>query len=69
MRIFEKIVSELRRLPPEDQAQVLGFVEFLKQKTARKEEQLFNDFSLSAVMRDMEEEPELYSDLDIREPI
>ena len=57
--------QELRRLPPE----VLDFVEFLKHREARKEEQQFKDFSLHAAMRGIEEEPEIYSKSDIREPI
>jgi len=69
MSTAEKIVQELRRLPPEEQSEVLDFVEFLNHRKARKEEQQFKDFSLHAAMRGMEEEPELYTESDIREPI
>jgi len=69
MSTAEKITQELRRLPPEEQSEVLDFVEFLKHRIARKEDQQFKDFSLSTAMRGMEEEPEIYSESDIREPI
>ena len=65
----ERTIQELRRLPPEVQSEVLDFVEFLKHRKARKENQEFTDFSLHAAMRGMEEEPEIYSESDIREPI
>ncbi len=48
---------------------MLRLVEFLKHRKARKDDKHFKEFSLDAAMRGMEEEPELYSENDIREPI
>lgn len=69
MSTAQRIAHELRRLPPEEQSEVLDFVEFLKHRKARKDDKHFKEFSLDAAMRGMEEEPELYSENDIREPI
>lgn len=38
-------------------------------RKARKDDKQFKDFSLNAAMRGMEEEPELYSESDIRESL
>ncbi len=69
MSTEDRIADELRQLPPEEQLEVLDFVEFLKHRKARKEHTQYADFSLTSAMRDIAEEPELYSANDIREPI
>ena len=66
MGTVEKIASEVSRLEPSEQAEVLNFVEFLKKKHARKDGEGFYEFSLSNAMRGVEEEPDLYSAEDIR---
>ena len=69
MSTVERITSEVSDLKPEDQAEVLDFVEFLKRRKRLREERDFKDFSLSSAMRGMEDEPDLYDEMDIREPI
>ena len=67
MGTAEKIVAELESLKPEEQAEVLDFVEFLKNRKTLREEEEFKDFSLKTAMRGMEDEPDLYSLKDVRE--
>ena len=69
MSTADKIADELRQLPPEEQSEVLDFVEFLKHRKGRKQEKQFASFSLTNAMRGIAEEPELYTTDDIREPI
>lgn len=69
MSTSQKIASEVSRLRPEEQSEVLDFVEFLKRRSALKQEREFKDFSLSSAMRGMEDEPDLYSAEDIRESL
>ncbi len=69
MSTIEKITSEVSHLRPEEQAEVLDFVEFLKTKKAAREESDWKNRSLESAMRGMENEPDLYSTEDVREPI
>ena len=69
MSIAERIAREIGQLPPEEQSEVLDFVEFLKQRKARNDDAQFKEFSLNAAMRGMEEEAELYGESDIHEPL
>ncbi|MCC5790157.1 MAG: hypothetical protein JJT75_11015 [Opitutales bacterium] len=67
MSTAERILQELSTLRPEKQAEVLEFVEFLKTKAERNEDELFMRASLASAMRGMEEEEDLYSEADILE--
>ena len=46
---------------------MLEFVEFLKEKEKRSEENALRDASLASAMRGMEEEESLYSESDVIE--
>ncbi len=67
MSIAEKIAQDLTGLPESAQAEVLGFVEFLKSKAAAAEEGDWSDFSLTQALHGMENEPNLYSEHDLKE--
>lgn len=69
MGIAEKIFHEIEGLRPEKQSEVLEFVEFLKEKERKHEEQSLKGGSLSAAMRGMEDEEDLYAESDVIEPI
>lgn len=72
---LDDLVSKVSRLPPSRQQEVLDFVAFLEQRyghSAREEqtywsETHFNDMSVQQAMRDIEDEPDLYSDDDLKE--
>jgi hypothetical protein len=53
MSTAERIIQELSRLRPERQSEVLDFIEFVKEKEKKKEENLFFESSLSSAMRGM----------------
>ena len=67
MNTAERIIQELSSLRPEKQAEVLEFVEFLKTKSEKEEEELLEKNSLASAMRGMEDEEDLYSESDIVE--
>ncbi len=71
MILAEEIVERVQRLPEPLQAEVLDFVEFLLAKTSgesgKEENRLWMGFSLQSAFRDMEDEPELYTDGDLKE--
>ncbi len=54
---------------PEKQSEVLEFVEFLKAKERKDEENDFGDASLATAMRGMEDAERLYSGSDIIEKL
>jgi hypothetical protein len=57
----ERIIEELKSIPESAQAEVLDFVEYLKSKNSRKEEDSeWSKFSLHSAMRGIEEEPSPY---------
>jgi hypothetical protein len=64
MSLEEKIISQLQDLSESKKAEVLDFVEYLRSKT--DEVDWFN-FSLSAAMRDMEDEDSAYNLDDLKE--
>ena len=67
MDIVERIIEELKSIPESSQAEVLDFVEYLKSKKRRKEEDSeWSRFSLDSAMRGIEEEPSPYGIKDIR---
>ncbi len=68
MDIVERIIEELKSIPESDQTEVLDFVEYLKSKKSRKEEDSkWAQFSLDSAMRGIEEEPSPYGIEDIKE--
>jgi hypothetical protein len=71
MTFSERIVERVQRLPEPLQAEVLDFVELLIAKTSgdfrEQENQHWMRFSLESALRDMESEPDLYSDKDLKE--
>ena len=67
MSTAERIIQELSGLRPERQSEVLDFIEFVKEKEKKKEEELFFESSLSSAMRGMEDEEAIYSEADINE--
>jgi len=68
MDIVEKIIEELNSIPESDQAKVLDFVEYLKSKRRRKEEDSeWSRFSLDSAMSGIEEEASPYGIKDIKE--
>ena len=67
MSTAERIIQELAELRPERQSEVLDFIEFMKEKEKKKEENLFFESSLSSAMRGMEDEDATYFEADITE--
>ena len=69
MSTAEQIIHEIATLRPEKQSEVLEFVEFLKEKEKRNEENALREASLSSAMRGMEDEESLYTESDVVEKI
>jgi len=68
MDTFHRIVEELKSVPESEQAEVLDFVERLKSRKERKDEDSeWSMFSLRSALRGIEEEPSPYSVDDIKE--
>ena len=67
MNTAEHIIQELSELRPERQSEVLDFIEFVKEKEKKTEENSFFELSLSSAMRGMEDEDAIYSEADINE--
>ncbi len=67
MRISEKIVEGVNTLPESKQIEILDFVEYLKQKSAKEIDKAWSDLSVSSAMRGMETEESLYSQIDLKE--
>jgi len=68
MNIVEKIIEQLKSMPESDQAEVLDFLEYLKSKKRRNEEESgWSRFSLESAMRGIEEESSSYGIEDIKE--
>ena len=67
MSTAEQIIHEITGLRPEKQSEVLEFVEFLKEKERKLEDNAFKEASLASAMRGMEDEEILYSESDIIE--
>ena len=64
MSLEEKIIQHIHELPESKKAEVLDFVEYLRNKI---EERDWSDFSLSFAMRGMENEISPYSLEDLKE--
>lgn len=62
MDIVQRILEEVKSMPESDKTEVLDFVEYLKSKKVRKDEESeWSRFSLDSAIRGIEEEPSLYS--------
>jgi hypothetical protein len=66
MTLDEKIHEYAQKLPRSFQEELFDFVQYLLMKAEQQEKQQWASFSLSSAMRDMEDEPVLYSMSDIR---
>ena len=64
MNLGEKIIRYIQELPESKKAEVLDFVEYLRNKT---EESNWSEFSLSSAMKGMENDDSIYSLKDIKE--
>ncbi|MCP4605252.1 MAG: DUF2281 domain-containing protein [Proteobacteria bacterium] len=71
MNLAAKIFDELQDMPEPQQAEVLDFLEFLKSKETREKKRSeaheWCEFSIGQAMRDMDDEPNLYSADDLKE--
>jgi hypothetical protein len=68
MNIVERILEQVKSMPESDQTEVLDFVEYLKARKGRKEEDSeWYRFSLDSAMRGIGEEPSPYGTHDIKE--
>ena len=68
MTVVQQITREVQSLPEAIQREVLDFVEFLKTRRLPVEDDGWSGFSLAHAMRGLEDEPDLYSSADIRNP-
>ncbi|HEU0293784.1 MAG TPA: DUF2281 domain-containing protein [Anaerolineales bacterium] len=66
MTLDEKIHQYVQRLPRSFQEELLDFVEYLVMKAEQQEQQDWASLSLSAAMRDIEDESVSYSLSDLR---
>jgi len=72
---LDELITKVSRLPPSRQQEVIDFVTFLEQRYGTVSEQdhadwsgaQFEKMSAEQAMRGLEEEPELYSDDDLKE--
>ncbi|MFM8380193.1 MAG: DUF2281 domain-containing protein [Planctomycetia bacterium] len=68
MTVAEQITHEVQALPEAVQREVLDFVEFLKTRRRHVENDHWSSFSLAQAMRGLEDEPDLYTRADVRNP-
>jgi Protein of unknown function (DUF2281) len=66
MTLDEKIYEYARKLPYSFQEELLDYIQYLLMKAEQQENQDWASLSLSSAMRDIEDEPALYSMSDIR---
>ena len=66
MTLDEKIHLYAQKLPHSFQEEVFDFVQYLLMKAEQQEKRDWDALSLSSAMRDMEDEPDLYSLSDLR---
>lgn len=72
---LDDLISKVSRLPPSRQQEVIDFVAFLEQRygTATPDEQSdwsdaqFKSMSVQQAMQGIEEEPDIYSEDDLKE--
>jgi hypothetical protein len=67
MNLSEKILKTVASLPESKQLEMLDFVEYLKIKTEKEENNNWNSFSIASAMRDMENEDSNYVVTDLKE--
>jgi hypothetical protein len=68
MTIEQAILERLRALPPSAQREVLDFTEFLAARLGQdRERDDWSEQSLAGALVDMDDEPELYSEADLKE--
>jgi len=66
MTLDEKIQREAQKLPHSFQEELFDFVQYLLIKAEQQENRDWASSSLSSAMRDMEDEPVLYSLSDLK---
>jgi len=66
MTLDEKIQQYAQKLPRSFQEELLDFVEYLLMKAEQQEKQEWAFLSLSSAVRDIEDEPILYSLSDLK---
>ena len=66
MTLDEKIYRYAQKLPLSFQEELFDFVQYLLMKAEQQEKQDWASLSLTSAMRDMEDEPALYSISDIQ---
>ena len=66
MTLDEKIHQYVQKLPYSFQEELFDFVQYLLVKAEQQEKQDWASSSLSSAMREMKDEPALYSISDIR---
>lgn len=66
MTLDEKIHQYVQKLPYSFQEELFDFVQYLLVKAEQQEKQDWASLSLSSAMREMKDEPALYSISDIR---
>jgi len=66
MALDERIYQYAQKLPYSLQEELLDFIQYLLMKAEQKERQEWLSLSLSSAIRDMEDEPALYSLADIK---
>ncbi|NQU29414.1 MAG: DUF2281 domain-containing protein [Anaerolineae bacterium] len=66
MTLDEKIYQYAQKLPHSFQEELFDFVQYLLMKAEQQEKQDWTSLSLSSAIRDIQDEPALYSISDIR---
>ncbi|MCP1318597.1 DUF2281 domain-containing protein [Halomonas sp. 707B3] len=71
---IEELINKVNRLPSLQQQEVIDFVTFLEQRYAKKDsshvewtDEQFQAMSVEQAMRGLEDEPDIYSDDDLKE--
>ena len=66
MTLDEKIHQYVQKLPHSFQEELLDFVQYLLMKAEQQEKQDWASLSISSAMREIEDEPVLYSLSDLK---
>ncbi|GHE20540.1 DUF2281 domain-containing protein [Halomonas urumqiensis] len=72
---MKELVSRVSRLPPDRQEEVMDFIAFLEHRYGQREsleqadwsESEFHAMSVDQAMRGLEDEPNIYSEEDLKE--
>lgn len=68
-----QLLEKIQALPPDKQAEVFDFVDFLASRSASNSQQdewtdaKFSEMAMSQALRGMEDEPSLYTQADLKE--